>query len=148
MWVSIRHTPLPPGGWGVADTLDPPSRSAAESSRVYFSLWTYSPLTSDWLSWVEVGSLTDWLHGAFRWQMILPNERCEASAVIVKLKKARTIGRIQTSSSIFIITVNSAMAEVSELGNLLTAKIIIQTVIRRCKVCNSTGFFLAWTCMQ
>ena len=42
VWVSIRHTSLPPGGGeGVADTLDPPSRSAAES------LWTYSPLTSD-----------------------------------------------------------------------------------------------------
>ena len=73
----------------------------------------------------------------------LRNKRSEASAVMVKLKKARTIGRIQTSSSVFILTVNSAMAEVSELDNLLAAKIIIQTVIRRCEVCNSTGFFLA-----
>ena len=63
VWVSSRHTSLPSGGGeGVADTLDPPSRSAAES------LWTYSPLTSDWLSRVGVGSLTDWLHDAFRWQ--------------------------------------------------------------------------------
>ena len=30
-----------------------------------------------------------------------------------------------------------------ELGNLLSSKIIIQMVIRRSKVCSSTGFFLA-----
>ena len=30
-----------------------------------------------------------------------------------------------------------------ELGNLQAAKIIIQMVIGRCKVCSSTGFFLA-----
>ena len=36
VWVSIRHTSLLPGGGeGVADTLDPPSRSAAESSRIF-----------------------------------------------------------------------------------------------------------------
>ena len=69
----------------------------------------------------------------------LPNQS-EASALIVKLKKARTIDRIQTSTgfdSAFILTVNSAVAEVRELGNLLAAKIIIQTVIGRCEVCNS-----------
>ena len=39
--------PFSPGGGGVADTLVPPSRSTAESSRVFSFLWTYSPLTSD-----------------------------------------------------------------------------------------------------
>ena len=75
----------------------------------------------------------------------LPNQS-EASALIVKLKKARTIDRIQTSTcfdSAFILTVDSAVAEVRELGNLLAAKIVIQTVIGRCEVCNSSGFFLA-----
>ena len=61
-----HHNTHTGGGGGVAD-MDPPSRSAAESSRVFFfSLWTYSPRTGDLLSRVEVDSLTDWLHGAFR----------------------------------------------------------------------------------
>ena len=38
----------PPVGGSVADTLNPLSRSAAESSRIVFSLWTYSPLVTDY----------------------------------------------------------------------------------------------------
>ena len=48
---------------------------------------------------------------------------------MVRLKNAKTIDRIQTSTgfdSAFTLTVNSAVAEVSELGNLLAAKTIIQ----------------------
>ena len=70
---------------------------------------------------------------------------------MVKLKRARTIDKIQTSTgfdSASILTVNSAVAEFWELGNLLAAKIIIQTVIGIREVCNSSEFFLAWTCVE
>ena len=62
----MRNIPPPPGG--VANTLVPSSWSAAESSRLFFPSFGPIPLISDWLSRVEGGSLTDWLHGAFRCQ--------------------------------------------------------------------------------
>ena len=67
---------------------------------------------------------------------------------MVRLKNAKTIDRIQTSTgfdSAFMLTVNSAVAEVSELGNLLAAKTIIQTVIGRCKAWILSGLNLHGT---
>ena len=83
------------GGGGVADTLHPLSTSAAESNRVFFLLFgpiPHLPVTDyPGMRWAVLQA--DYTV-VFAGKRHLRNKRSEASAVMVKLKKARSIGRI------------------------------------------------------
>ena len=64
LWENHHNTHT--GGGGVLRIWILPLDPLLNPVEFFFSLWTYSPRTGDLFSRVEVDSLTDWLHGAFR----------------------------------------------------------------------------------